>query len=79
MDNPSGPHAAFVRRQFWITFKLLRNCLCWHGLLGDKLLAELALSQLLNRYLLTALGINPDFKDVVDKARYIIQENSKTD
>ena len=69
MDSPGGAHAAFVHRQFWTAFKLLRNTLAWHGILGDKLLADLAVTQMLNRYVLIALGMNPDPNDAIVKAK----------
>jgi hypothetical protein len=70
-ENPNGAHASFVNRQFWTCFKLLRNILCWHGFLADRILVDLGVTTVLNRYLLTALGMNPDPADALNKARHI--------
>ncbi len=71
-DNPNGLHAAFVNRQFWTGYKLFSNVLSWHGLLGDRLLADFSLTQLLNRYLLTAIGMTPNPALAVAKASRIV-------
>lgn len=71
-ENPSSPHAQFVNRQFWGCFKLMKNVLNWQEMLGDKVLADLAVNNLLNKYLLIGLGMNPDPIDAVAKARQIV-------
>ncbi|XP_047099402.1 PAX3- and PAX7-binding protein 1 [Schistocerca piceifrons] len=45
----------FFQRQFGSALKLLRNALTWHGILGERVLQEVSVTMLLNRYLLTAL------------------------
>jgi len=35
--------------------KLLSNILCWHKIIEDALLVDLAVNQVLNRYLLTSI------------------------
>ena len=72
MDSPSGPHAQFAHRQFWSCFKLIQNVLRWHGLLGDGLLSDLALTSATNRYLLIGLGLNPDPLDAIQKAKAVV-------
>lgn len=72
MENNSSGHAIFAGRQFWICFKLLRNVLGWHGILGDRILADFALNSVLNRYLLTGLGMNPDPADSLAKCRHVV-------
>lgn len=72
IDSPNGAHANFVNRQFWTTFKLLRNVLCWQGIIGDGLLSDMALNSLLNRYLLIGLGVNPDPLDAINKCKQIV-------
>lgn len=47
----------FFQRQFASGLKLLRNVTSWQGLINDKLLKELALGGLLNRYLLNGMRI----------------------
>ena len=73
MENPIGPHAQFTNRQFWSCFKLLQNVLAWQEILGDRILADLAVGSLLNRYLVIALGMNPDSLDAISKARRIAE------
>ncbi|TRY77169.1 hypothetical protein TCAL_15999, partial [Tigriopus californicus] len=44
----------------------------WQEMLGDKVLADLAVSSLLNKYLLIGLGMNPDPLDALVKTRQIV-------
>lgn len=44
----------FFQRQFASGMKLLKNITSWQGVLNDNTLKELALTSLMNRYLLTA-------------------------
>lgn len=46
---------AFFQRQTVSAIKLLRNLLCWQGVVSDLVLQEVALGALLNRYLMVAL------------------------
>lgn len=50
----------------------MKNVLNWQEMLGDKVLADLAVNNLLNKYLLIGLGMNPDPIDAVAKARQIV-------
>ncbi|XP_017141081.1 PAX3- and PAX7-binding protein 1 isoform X2 [Drosophila miranda] len=62
---------SFFQRQFCSGLKLFRNFLSWQGILGDKLLRELAIGGLLNRYLLLALRVcSPN--DAINKAYIIV-------
>lgn len=72
MESPNGPHAQFTNRQFWSCFKLFRNVLSWQEILGDRILADLAVGSLLNRYIVIALGMNPDPLDVIAKSKQIV-------
>lgn len=45
----------FFQRQFASGLKLLKNITSWQGILNDNILKELALTSLLNRYLLSAI------------------------
>jgi len=72
LDSPSSPHAAFSHRQFWTTYKLLRNILAWQGVLADGVLADLAIDRLINRYVLLSLRANPDISDAIDKSRQVV-------
>ena len=72
LENPASGHSLFLNRQFWSCFKLFKNVLCWHGLLADKVLTEMALNSLLYRYLIIGLGVNPSPLDSVMKSRQIV-------
>lgn len=47
----------FFQRQFASGLKLLRNITSWQGILNDNSIKELALTALLNRYLLSAVKV----------------------
>ena len=49
----------FLNRQFWNCFKLFKNVLNWHGLIADKVLVDMAINSLLNRYLIIGLRVTP--------------------
>lgn len=57
----------FFQRQFASALKLLRNVTSWQGLVNDRLLKELALNSLLNRYLLSSMRVC-QLTDAVSKA-----------
>ncbi|KAH8278983.1 hypothetical protein KR018_012122 [Drosophila ironensis] len=62
---------SFFQRQFCSGLKLFRNFLSWQGILADKLLRELAIGALLNRYLLLAMRVcTPN--DAINKAYIIV-------
>jgi GC-rich sequence DNA-binding factor len=50
-----GGGGAFFQRQFGTAVKLLRNLLAWQGVVADRVLRDVALGSLLNRYLVAAL------------------------
>jgi GC-rich sequence DNA-binding factor len=50
-----GSGGTFFQRQFGTAVKLLRNLLAWQGVVADRVLRDVALGSLLNRYLLAAL------------------------
>lgn len=60
----------FFQRQFASGLKLLKNITSWQGILNDNTLKELALTSLLNRYLLSALKFCV-VTDAVQKVRLI--------
>lgn len=51
----TGRMNMFFQRQFNIAVKLLSNILCWHQIIEDTVLIDLAINQILNRYLLTSI------------------------
>ena len=68
----SESHGNFLNRQYWSAFKLFKNCLSWHGLISDKILSDLSLSSILNRYLLIGLGVTSNPMDCVFRTRHVI-------
>ena len=72
MENPTSSHAIFFNRQFWGCFKLYKNILKWHGLLADKIIADLALNSLLYRYLIIGLGVSPNQVESVQRSSEIV-------
>lgn len=50
--------SSFFQRQFSSALKLFRNLLSWEGILSDSALKEIAISCLLNRYLLSAIRVS---------------------
>ncbi|CAD7093535.1 unnamed protein product [Hermetia illucens] len=62
---------SFFQRQFCSALKLFRNILSWQGIVADRPLRELAISSLLNKYLLSAMRVcTPN--DAVTKAYIIV-------
>ncbi|XP_066999451.2 PAX3- and PAX7-binding protein 1 isoform X2 [Anabrus simplex] len=61
----------FFQRQFGSAVKLLRNLLSWQGIVNDSILQQIALSSLLNRYLLAALR-TCDPTDAAEKCNMIV-------
>eukprot|EP00096_Caligus_rogercresseyi_P008578 TRINITY_DN2762_c1_g1_i4.p1 TRINITY_DN2762_c1_g1~~TRINITY_DN2762_c1_g1_i4.p1 ORF type:complete len:424 (+),score=101.64 TRINITY_DN2762_c1_g1_i4:2818-4089(+) len=72
LETSSNGHSQFFHRQFWSCFKLFKNILLWHEILSDSILIELSISSILNRYILIALGINPDPVDTLEKCRQVV-------
>lgn len=62
---------SFFQRQFCSGLKLLRNFISWQGILSDSVLKELAISSLLNRYLLSAMRVCTP-SDSISKAYTIV-------
>ncbi|GAB0097424.1 PAX3- and PAX7-binding protein 1 [Sergentomyia squamirostris] len=62
---------SFFQRQFCSGLKLFRNILSWQGILSDVSLRDVAISSLLNRYLLSAMRVcSPT--DAIAKAHVIV-------
>ncbi|KAL3281217.1 hypothetical protein HHI36_004431 [Cryptolaemus montrouzieri] len=64
--------SCFFQRQFASGMKLLKNITSWQGVLNDNTLKELALTSLLNRYLLTSIKFCM-LTDAVAKVNLITQ------
>lgn len=62
---------SFFQRQFCSGLKLFRNFISWQGILSDSVLKELAISSLLNRYLLSAMRVCTP-TDSISKAYTIV-------
>ena len=54
-----------------LVFQLLGNILAWHGILSDRVLRELALDGLLNRYVMLALMNSPPGMETVQKCAVV--------
>lgn len=50
----------------------MKNIFSWHGILSDKILLDLGVSSLLNRYLVVALTITVDSSDALLKSKFIV-------
>lgn len=72
-EQPDGLHANFVNRQFWTVVKLFRNVMLWQGFLSDGIVSDLAISSLLNRFLLIGLGCNPNPIDALAKGKTLVK------
>lgn len=62
---------SFFQRQFCSGLKLFRNVLSWQGILSDEKLREIAISSLLNRYLLSAMRVCST-NDAISKSHIIV-------
>lgn len=62
---------SFFQRQFCSGLKLFRNFLSWQGIVSDVALKKLAISSLLNRYLLSAMRVCTP-PDAIAKANIIV-------
>ncbi|XP_050526915.1 PAX3- and PAX7-binding protein 1 [Daktulosphaira vitifoliae] len=51
----SGKMNVFFQRQFNVAVKLLGNILCWYHIIEDGIIIDLAINQILNRYLLMSV------------------------
>lgn len=51
----TGRMNVYFQRQFNMAVKLLGNILCWYQIIEDALLIDLAVNQILNRYLMTSV------------------------
>lgn len=60
----------FYERQFHGAVKLFRNIMSFQGILSDKILKELAITSLYNKYLQQALNMYP-IKDRITKMNLI--------
>ncbi|XP_025097837.1 PAX3- and PAX7-binding protein 1-like isoform X2 [Pomacea canaliculata] len=72
LDGRSSGPAVFFHRQSWTCIKLLGSILSWHGLLGMKMLQQLALDGLLNRYIVLGLANSHVNRHAMDKCQAII-------
>ena len=49
MQDLSSLHYIFSQRQFWNSFKLLKNILMFYGILKNDMMIELVVDGLMNR------------------------------
>lgn len=63
--------SSFFQRQFFSGIKLFRNFISFQGIIADAVLKNLAISSLLNRYLLSAMRVsNPN--EGISKAQTLV-------
>jgi len=72
LDNRSSGPAIFFHRQSWTCIKLLGNILSWHPLISTATLQRLALSGLLNRYIVVGLVCSHINREALQKVQAII-------
>ncbi|XP_005112258.1 PAX3- and PAX7-binding protein 1 [Aplysia californica] len=72
LDNRSSGPAVFFHRQSWTCIKLLGNILSWHQLISAPTLQRLALSGLLNRYIVVGLVSSHINREALHKCQAII-------
>ncbi|CAL1547674.1 unnamed protein product [Lymnaea stagnalis] len=72
LDNRSSGPAVFFHRQSWTCIKLLGNILSWHRLISAPVLQKLALSGLLNRYIVIGLASSHINREALQKCQAII-------
>lgn len=72
LDNRSSGPSIFFHRQSWTCIKLLGNILSWHPLISTKTLQRLALSGLLNRYIVVGLVCSHINREALQKCQAII-------
>ena len=57
-SSTDSPVHAFLERQTWASIKLFKNAMLLDGILSYKVLCEIAIESILNRYILLALQIS---------------------
>ncbi|XP_013061045.2 PAX3- and PAX7-binding protein 1-like [Biomphalaria glabrata] len=72
LENRSSGPAVFFHRQSWTCIKLLGNILSWHRLIAAPVLYKLALSGLLNRYIVIGLVSSQINREALHKCQAII-------
>ncbi|CAG5133243.1 unnamed protein product [Candidula unifasciata] len=72
LENRSSGPAVFFHRQSWTCIKLLGNILSWHQLISGPVLQKLALSGLLNRYIVVGLVSSSVNREALHKCQAII-------
>ncbi|XP_032877196.1 intron Large complex component GCFC2 isoform X2 [Amblyraja radiata] len=72
LEDQASIHSQFQERQLWSSVKLLGNILQWDGLLPEKILQNLGLDKLFNRYILRILQTSPHNPENIEKCETII-------
>ncbi|KAH9508979.1 PAX3- and PAX7-binding protein 1 [Bulinus truncatus] len=72
LENRSSGPAIFFHRQSWTCIKLLGNILSWHRLIAAPVVHKLALSGLLNRYIVIGLVSSQINREALHKCQAII-------
>eukprot|EP00794_Sanderia_malayensis_P000333 gene333-965_t len=69
--NRTTGASAFLERQFWSGYKLLSNIMSWKDLLSIKIIQELGVDSILNRYLIVALQQLSNYQECLEKCKEI--------
>lgn len=72
LDSKSAGASVFLERQFWSAFKLFGNVMQWKELLSLKVLQELGIDSVVNRYLIVALQQMSNSSQCLDRCKDII-------
>ena len=76
-SSDDGPAHAFLERQTWACIKLFKNAMLLDGILSYKILCEVAIESVLNRYILLALQISVLNVSCLDKCMEIVNSIPK--
>ena len=74
IENEESPCSQFFHQQFWSSVKLFGNILRWRGILSDKLVKEMTLDSILNRYIFMGLQfMRIDASETIEKVEFIVR------
>ncbi|KFP69583.1 GC-rich sequence DNA-binding factor 2, partial [Acanthisitta chloris] len=73
VEDKSSLCSKFQERRFWSAVKLLSNIVLWDGIVQEEKVRDLALSKLLNRYLLLNILNTPLGLDNIEKCNKVVE------
>jgi len=74
IDQKTSSSSVFFYRQFWMCVKLFCNVLKWRGVLSERVVKEMSLDCLLNRYLMIGLQSMEAGMDTLKIIDYLIEQ-----